>query len=113
MEQNVKKKPFNKHSFISIAMVFSVLILSFSGMANHKHQFEQLTLERHFWMTIHNTAAVLFVIFAILHVSYNWRVFINYVKKTKKTFISKEALTAIALVVVIVGLVASHVFHVR
>ena len=95
MEQNVKKKPFNKRSFISIAMAFSVLILSFSGMANHKHQFEQLTVERHFWMTIHNTAAVLFVIFAIIHISYNWKIFLSYIKKTKSAFISKETLLAI------------------
>jgi len=112
MEQDVKKKSFNKRSFISIAMVFTILILSFSGMANHKHQFEQLTVERHFWMTIHNAAAVLFVIFAILHFSYNWQVLINYSKRAKKIFISKEALAAIALVVVIIGLVALHVFHV-
>jgi hypothetical protein len=113
METKKKKKTFNKRSFISIAMIFSGLILPFSGMANHKHQFEMLTIERHFWMTVHNTAAILFVIFAILHISYNWRILINYIKKTKETFISKETLTALALVIGIVGLFASHVFHVK
>lgn len=113
MEQDVKKKPFNKRAFISIAMFLSGLCLPFSGIMNHNLQFEQLTVERQFWMSVHNTAAILFVIFAILHISYNWRLLINYTKKVKEMFISKEALTAIVLVIVIVGLISSHVFHVK
>ena len=84
MEQDVKKKPFNKRAFISIAMFLSGLCLPFSGIMNHNLQFEQLTVERQFWMSVHNTAAILFVIFAILHISYNWRLLINYTKKVKE-----------------------------
>jgi hypothetical protein len=113
MEQNVKKKSFNRRAFISIVMFFSGLSLPFSGLMNHKLQFEQLTMERHFWMTVHNSAAILFTIFAIIHISYNWRILINYAKKSKEIFISKEALIAIVLVIVIVGLITSHVIHVR
>jgi len=112
MEQDLKKKPFNKRAFISIAMFLSGLCLPFSGIMNHKLQFEQLTSERHFWMTVHNAAAILFVIFAMLHISYNWRLLINYTNKVKETFISKEALTATVLVIVIIGLISSHVFHI-
>ncbi len=113
MEQYVKKKSFNKRAFISIVMFISGFCLPFSGLKCHKLQFEQLTVEKHFWMSFHNSAAIIFIIFAIIHISYNWRILINYTKRAKKVFISKEALAAIALVVVIIGLVASHVFHVR
>lgn len=113
MGQNLTKKSFNKRAFISIAMFFSGLCLPFSGFMNHKLQFEHLTVQRHFWMTIHNVAAILFIIFAILHISYNWRVLINYLKKVKETFISKEAIVAITLVIVVIGLFASHAFHVE
>ena len=111
MEQNVKKKPFNKRAFISIALFVSGLSLPFSGLMNHKLQFEQLTVERHFWMSVHNSMAILFTILAVIHVSYNWPTLINYMKKAKVIFIRKEALTAIALVIVILGLITLHVFH--
>src|SRR3989339_379768 len=113
MKPNVKKRPFNKRAFVSAVMLLSGLCLPFSGIINHNLQFEQLTVERHFWMSVHNTAAILFVIFAIFHISYNWRLLISYTKKVKEMVISKEALTAIALVIVIVGLISSHVFHIN
>ena len=112
MEQEAKKKSFNKRAFISTAMFLSGLCLPFSGIRNHNLQFE-FSVERHFWMSVHNMAAILFVIFAIFHILYNWKALMNYIKKTKEMFVSKEAVTAIALVIVIVGLFASHAFHVN
>ena len=112
MKPDLKKRSFNKRAFISIALFLSGLCLPFSGIMVHTLQFEQLTVERHFWMSVHNTAGILFVIFAILHISYNWRSLLNYAKKAKEMFISKEALIAIVLVIAMVGLISSHVFHV-
>jgi uncharacterized membrane protein YdcZ (DUF606 family) len=104
MEQELKKKPFNKRAFISIAMFLAGICLPISGIMNHRLQFESLTVKRHFWMSVHNMAGILFVIFVILHLSYNWRILINYTKKAKEMFISKEALAAIVFVIIIVGL---------
>lgn len=112
MEQNVKKKTFNKRGFISVAMLLSGLCLPFSGIMNHKLQFEQLTTARHFWMSVHNVASLLFVIFVVLHITYNWRSLLTYARKTKDMFFSKETIAAIAIVLVVVGLFASHAFHV-
>ena len=112
MKQDTKTKPFNKRAFISTALFVSGLILPFSGFMNHYLQFEKLTLERHFWMSAHDIAGILFIIFAILHISFNWRVLMNYAKKAQEMFISKEALTAVAFVIIIVGLVSSHAFHI-
>lgn len=112
MEQIAKRKSFNKRAFISTSLFISGLILPFSGIMNHNLQFEMQTLERHFWMSVHDIAGILFVIFSILHVSYNWKILMSYAKKAKEMFISKEALTAIAFVILIVGLISSHVFHV-
>jgi len=112
MKQDTKKKPFNKRAFISTALFVSGLSLPFTGLMNHYLQLEKLTLERHFWMSAHDIAGILFVIFVILHISLNWRVLMNYAKKAQEMFISKEALTAIAFVIIIVGLVSSHAFHI-
>ena len=92
-------------------MFLAGLFLPISGIMNHRLQFEPLTVERHFWMSVHNSAAILFAVFTIVHISYNWRILIQYAKKAKEIFISKEAITAFALVIIIVGLISSHVFH--
>jgi uncharacterized iron-regulated membrane protein len=111
MPQENKTKPFNKRAFISTALFVSGLSLPISGFMNHYFQFDMLTLERHFWMSAHDVAGILFVLFSFLHISYNWKALMNYAKKAQEMFISKETLTAIAFVLVIVGLVSSHAFH--
>jgi hypothetical protein len=111
MDMSVEKKSFNKRAFVSIGMLVSALFLPFSGILNHELGFEPLTQNRHFWMSIHNMAAFLFVFFAILHMSLNWRALIHYVKQAKEVMITREALAAIMLVVTIVVVFSSHAFH--
>jgi len=111
MEQVVKMKQFNKRAFISSALFISCLSLPFTGFINHSLQFDQLSIERHFWMSAHNVAGILFVLFVILHISYNWRALLNYAKKYKEKYITKETFTAIALVIIVIGLISSHAFH--
>jgi len=113
MNQIESKKPFNKRAFISTALFLSGFILPLSGFLNHYFQFDKLSFGRHLWMSIHNISGVLFVSFAILHLMSNWKALINYAKKAKKVYISQEALAAIAFVIIIVGLVSSHAFHVN
>jgi len=106
MNQIVSKKPFNKRAFISTALFVSGLCLPITGYMNHSLQFDGLTLDRHFWMAAHDVAAILFLVLGILHISYNWKALLHYAKKAKEKFITKEALTAIAFVVIIVGLIS-------
>jgi len=113
MSENVIKKSFNKKAFTSTALLTSGLFLPFSGLMIHILQFEKLTLEGHFWMSVHDISGILFVIFSILHISYNWKALISYAKKAKDVFISKEALIAIILVIIIIGLISSHAFHIN
>jgi hypothetical protein len=113
MNENVIQKHFNKRAFISTALFTSGLFLPISGLMNHLLQFEGLTFARHFWMSVHDISGILFIIFSILHISYNWRALINYIKKVKDIFISKEALIAVILVIIIVGLISSHAFHIN
>lgn len=112
MKKESNKKTFNKRAFISIVMFLSGLCLPISGIMNHKLQFDSLSVERHFWMSVHNSAAILFTIFVIIHISYNWSILIRYMKKVKEVSLSKEAISALILVIIIVGLISSHAFHV-
>ena len=107
------KKSFNKRAFTSTALFTCGLFLPFSGLMIHLLQFEKLTIEGHFWMSVHDISGILFVIFSILHISFNWKALISYAKKSKNVVISKEALIAIILVITIVGLISSHAFHIN
>lgn len=113
MEQKITKKPFNKRAFISVAMLVSGIALPVSGIMNHNLQFSLFTPERHFWMSVHNVSALLFTIFAITHIIFNRKALNAYLNKVKGIALSKEAITAIVLVLFIVFAVSSHAFHVR
>jgi hypothetical protein len=108
-----KKKEFNKRSFVSIAIFVAVLILILSGLENDKLQFDPFTVQRHLWMSIHNSSAFLFTLFVSIHVYFNWRSLTKYFGTIKNRLISKEALIAIFCVIVFVGLISSHVFLMR
>ncbi|MBU0529757.1 DUF4405 domain-containing protein, partial [bacterium] len=89
------RKRFNKRAFISMGMFVSGLGLPISGVMNHFLAYDTKTIERHAWMSVHNILGLLFIIFAILHIIYNWNALIKYVTKMSKQFISKEAFAAI------------------
>jgi len=107
------ERTFNKRSFVSTAMILAGLALPFSGLMNHYLQFEQFSAERHFWMSVHNMSAILFCIFLIVHIIYNRKAIIKYIKKANSLLISKEALLAIFLVIFIVGVFSLHALHAR
>ena len=106
-------KPFNRRAFISMALFVSGLLLPVSGIMNHNLQFDFLTPERHFWMSVHNMSALVFSVSAIFHVVNNGRALIHYARNFSGVFVSKEAMAAAALVVTLVGLFASHAFLAR
>ena len=112
MENNLKK-PFNKRAFVSISMFSSGMILPLSGIMNHRLQLETLSSQRHFWMSVHNSATTLFLGSLLCHLAYNWRAMMGYIRRSKVAFVSKETLYALLLVMFVVALFSSHVFHVR
>lgn len=104
------KKPFSKRAFITNAMFFSGALLPFSGYMNHRLQILPVTGSRHFWMSVHDMAAILFTISVVIHIYYNWHSLTKYIKKPRNIKISKEALTALIIVLAMVGLFSAHAF---
>jgi hypothetical protein len=108
-----KEKKFNKRAFISSGMFISGIGLPVSGIMNHYLGFEELTVARHAWMSVHNVLGILFLIFAVLHIHINWIPLKNAIKKQAALYVSKEALYAALLVFSFLGLFIMHVFHVK
>jgi cytochrome b subunit of formate dehydrogenase len=113
MDRDHSKKPFNKRAFVAIVIFLTGISLPVSGIMNHNLQPEPMTVDKHFWMSVHNFAAILFIIFVIVHIYYNWRVLMHYAKNATRMTISKEALAAVAFMILVIGLFTSHVFHIQ
>lgn len=111
MGKIIKNKTFNRRAFTAIVIFLSGLSLPLSGLMNHQMQYEPLSNQRHFWMAMHNSAAILFIIFVIVHIWYNWRTLIVYARKAKALSVSKELLAAFILVLILVGLFSLHALH--
>lgn len=107
------KKRFNKRAFTSVGMLAYFLSLPFSGLMNHYTGFSEMTVERHFWMTVHDVSGILFCAFAIIHIIFNWRSIKNYIHNLKGAIVNKEAITAAVIVLFVTLFIASHAFHVR
>ena len=108
-----QKKPFNKRAFISVALFVTGLALPVSGIMNHALGFEPLSPARHFWMSVHNMSALLFIICSVLHIGLNWRALLRSMKNARHVVVSREALAAILLLLIVVGAFSSHAFHVH
>jgi len=108
-----KKTSFNRRSFISVGMFTAALFLPISGVMNHQMQFDELTSQRHFWMSVHNTAAILFCIFIFFHLKYNWKSMISHIRRITEFRINREAILATLLVISVIGLFSAHAFHIH
>jgi len=106
------KKTFNKRAFISSCLLISGLILPL-GWVIHFTDIEYYPKLKEFWMAVHNAATTLFAVFLILHLNLNWKAMKAYITKSKTKIISKETLYAVILIIFVVGLFSSHVFHVK
>ncbi len=101
---------FNKRAFFSIGMLATGLMLPVSGLINHNLGFEPLSVSRHFWMSVHNISGIMFTVFAVYHAVYNRQAIMHYAVKVRGLLVTKEALTAISLVIIITSFFALHAF---
>jgi ferredoxin len=112
-EEPAERRGFNKRAFVSLVMFVAASILPLSGILNHQLGFSGFSQERHFWMSVHNSAAALSTIFATIHIFLNRKALLRHATALKAVLISKEAMAALGIVGLIVGLFASHALHVR
>ena len=102
---------FNRRAFYSLLLCMAGLLLPYSGWMMHALDAAPLSQARHFWMGVHNSAAVLFLFASIMHVVLNRKALGRYLKRAGSRVASREALAAFALVAGLVGLFALHALH--
>jgi len=109
------KKKFKTKSFATMTIAWMFLIMTFSGVilyftpsgriANWTN-WTLLGLLKEEWQGLHNLFAILFVLFIVLHLFFNWKVFMSYFKskavegiRLKREFALSTAIIAIFFVI--------------
>lgn len=108
-----QRKGFNTRALVSMALFCAGAWLVPSGIALHFASHGGVTRWSHLFMTMHNTASLLFLIAAVFHVIFNWKVLTHYVSAKTGEYIQfkREMLIAVLGVSVMVLFVASHALH--
>ena len=97
----------------SMALFCAGMWLVPSGISLHFASHGGDTRWSHLFMTMHNTASLLFLMAAVVHVILNWKVLTHYVNAKVGEYMrfKRELLIAVLGVSGFVLLVASHALH--
>ena len=68
-----RQNRFDTRGFVALIIALCGLGLPITGVANHLHGFNPLSVARHAWMSAHNCLGLLFILFAIWHLVLNRR----------------------------------------
>jgi hypothetical protein len=112
---NSTKQPMNTRALTSMFMFFSFVLLPLSGIPLHfTIGSDGAEVLEQFIMSVHNVSAIIFIISALIHLSLNRVALMKYITtKTSEYFrFRKEMIIALTSVLIIVGLISSHVFHI-
>jgi hypothetical protein len=103
----------NNRALILFLMLFSAAILPFSGIALHEaisHGSERLKFVA---MGFHNVAATIFTLSTLVHLKYNWKPILNYIKDKRDRLLKypREMAIAGSTVVILILFSMLHVLH--
>lgn len=71
-----KNREMNKRAVTSIGLFITLIIMPISALITHITHDGPTS---HIWLHIHVVAGILFTIFGILHVVYNWKALKRYI----------------------------------
>lgn len=103
---------FKFRSFISFTLFFSFLILCFSGFALYIKPEGDIArwidwsfagISKSGWEGFHALFSLFFLIFALIHLCFNWKVLLNYLKDkiSKGLTLKKELLSSVIIVILL------------
>jgi hypothetical protein len=113
MDKTIRK--FNTRAFVALMIAFSGFGLPVTGAANHVYGFLPPSVARHAWMSAHNIPGLLFMMFSIWHIVLNRRVLWRHIRAAAAPVpvVSREAISAIFVVALLLFMFIGHAFHVE
>jgi len=101
-----KKTLWNTRGFVSLLLLFQTVVLAFSGVVRyfsprgreaHWVDWRVLGLNKDQWTSIHMVSALAFVILATVHLIYNWRPMLSYIRRSAQAVRRRGLALAAAL----------------
>jgi hypothetical protein len=100
MKMNYTKKSFNGRAFVSIVTLLFFAGLAVSGIMLQATDHQPLTFSIVYWHVMHNLFAVVFLVFALVHILRNIKALKSYLSKAKNA-ISRELIAGLVLLAII------------
>ena len=106
------EKKFKARTFVTFTLLFSSLILAFSGIVLYIRPegsiakwvgWSFIGLDKKGWEGLHAVYAVFFIILALFHISYNWKVLIHYLKRhiSKSIKLRNEFISSLVIILLL------------
>jgi hypothetical protein len=93
-------------SFVVMTVTGIVLYVSPQGRVAHWADWRVAGLDKEQWGALHTTSSLLFMVAACVHLYFNWRVFLHYIRVARQFNLKREmAATLLITAVVIAGTV--------
>jgi hypothetical protein len=112
LNQHLMKSKFNLTSFISIGLLFSFLLMAFSGVVlfiapegsiSRWIGWSVLGLSKKQWEHQHTIFSYLFIAFAIFHIfKINWQLLLSYLKSEKFSLSNSKEIFLVLVITIIV-----------
>ena len=111
--ENTKNYALNKRALVVFFMIFSGIILPFSGYMLHNALNHNSEYQLFIAMSFHNIAAVVFTVSSIFHIKYNWRSIVNYIREKQNSMLKyrREMVVAIMTITFLLLFALHHVFQ--
>jgi hypothetical protein len=113
-EKVARQVGISARALASLALFCAGVWLVPSGIALHFASDSGATTWSHLFMSMHNTASLIFIVAAVVHVTLNWKVLTHYLSARLGEYMrfKRELLIAALGVSGLVLLVASHALHI-
>ena len=116
LNNSSSKKRFKARAFASFGVLFSFLVTAFAGIILYLRpegslaawaRWNVLGIDKKGWEGIHTLFIILFIIFVVFHLYFNWKALLNYIrKKAMESARAKVEFVAALLVAVLLLVVA-------
>jgi hypothetical protein len=117
-EKAMKKHIFKFRAFTALIVLWSFIIENVTGVVlyivppgriAHWTNWKLWGFTKEQWAALHTIFGYIFLIFAVIHIYYNWKPILNYIKKKVKQGLRMRMELTVSLVITILAFVATAI----
>ena len=117
-ETGMRKNKFKFRAFTALIVLWSFILESVTGIVlyivppgriAHWTNWKLLGFTKEQWGALHTIFGYIFLIFAVIHIYYNWKPILNYIKKKVKTGLRMRMELSVSLAITILVFVATAI----